>query len=163
MSIKQAIINHNGENIAIFFPFVFKDEIVSLIKYIRMGGRNWSRPWVNSDVSITSIDQIPPNESKQKYIVLHKEDHERKDKFMFIFPKEINHDDFLEIAQSIVFKSKDLGYRPVNCFSAGFISTDGICYGSSESIGIGSHQDDTALFLSTFKPPMEDERCMCSL
>ena len=80
-----------------------------------------------------------------KYVVV---ESDKQGKQMFIFPKNINHDEFAEILSYIKVgtpQNWERIYRePV---SAGF--TDGVtCYGRSESLYIGAATTDTALMLN---------------
>lgn len=79
---------------------------------------------------------------EMKYVVVFSEEQGEQ---LFIFPKNINHDDFAETLSYI--KTGDRGnwqriFRtPI---SAGF--TDGsTCYGHSESLNISSRKQDTSL------------------
>ena len=82
--------------------------------------------------------------SEMKYVVVESKE---QGKQLFIFPANINHNDFAEILSYIKVgtpQNWNRVYRePV---SAGF--TDGkVCYGRSESLGLASAATDTALML----------------
>ena len=80
--------------------------------------------------------------TEMKYVVVRSDEQGEQ---LFIFPKNINHDDFADVLGYIKFhKGRDwerIFRKPV---AAGF--TDGrVCYGRSETLGLDSRPQDTAL------------------
>ena len=77
-----------------------------------------------------------------KYIVTRQEDGTEE---IFVFPREVHHDCMAEVLGSIRNQSfrpwKRIHREPV---SAGFVE-GGKCVGMSESLGLRSRQQDTAL------------------
>lgn len=65
---------------------------------------------------------------------------------VFVFPRRVHHDAMAEVLEGI--KNQTHGsweriYRqPI---AAGFVSTSGTCYGSSETLGLDARTEDTAL------------------
>lgn len=84
-----------------------------------------------------------------KYIVTRTEKGEEE---MFLFPSHIDHDAFAEALEC--FRNQTHGnwervYRkPI---SAGFVNTNGICRGSSSSLGLSSRAEDTELLSTQYK------------
>lgn len=80
-----------------------------------------------------------------KYVVVESKE---QGKQMFIFPKNINHNDFAEILSYIKVGTPQNWTRAFRePISAGF--TDGkTCYGCSESLDLKSATSDTALMLT---------------
>ncbi len=79
---------------------------------------------------------------EMKYVVATSEEQGEQ---LFVFPKNINHNNFAEILSYIKIGSdhnwKRVRRKPI---SAGF--TDGVkCYGRSESLNLDSRAEDTAL------------------
>jgi hypothetical protein len=86
--------------------------------------------------------------NEMKYVVIKFEDDTPDNIKMFIFPKAINHNDFVESMGALRHRNpnryNDWKRHFPNPLSAGF--TDGkACYGKSESLGIDSRKEDTAL------------------
>ncbi len=66
---------------------------------------------------------------------------------IFVFPSKVHHDAMMEMLEGI----KNHTHRPWNRIyrapvSAGFISSEGKCYGESETLGLKSRPEDTTLF-----------------
>lgn len=65
---------------------------------------------------------------------------------LFTFPKSIHHDAMAEVLGRIKNQTHGNWHRvfrePV---SAGFVSADGACYGKSETLGLSSRPEDSAL------------------
>ena len=80
-----------------------------------------------------------------KYIVTVREGNIEE---MFVFPETINHDCMAEMISRI--KNQSHGDWERICrtpIAAGFITTDGECYGRSETLGLDSRgYSDTVLF-----------------
>jgi len=68
---------------------------------------------------------------------------------IFVFPASVNHDAMAEVLGRIKNKTtgswERLRREPV---SAGFVSKDGECFGSSVTLGIKSDPSDTELLLN---------------
>jgi len=60
-----------------------------------------------------------------------------------LFPAHIGHNEIVRMIQSV--------YSGVNPISAGFVSHDKTCYGSSNSIGLKSREIDTKIVALLFK------------
>jgi len=71
---------------------------------------------------------------------------------IFVFPESVNHDAMAEVLDRIKNQTNEpwqrLRREPV---SAGFVSKDGKCFGSSMTLGIKSDQSDTGLLLSQYE------------
>jgi len=75
---------------------------------------------------------------------------------MFVFPRDVEHDRMWEALEAIRFGDDHNWRRELqtegSLVSAGFIDLMGYCYGTSETLGIGSRGDvDTALFQTQIK------------
>ena len=79
---------------------------------------------------------------EMKYVVVHSESTGEQ---MFIFPKAVDHDAFVEVVSHIKVGDGHYWNRPFRqVVSAGF--TDGAnCYGRSETLNIGSRGQDMVL------------------
>ena len=87
--------------------------------------------------------------NEMKYVVVNSDEAKEQ---LFVFPKSIDHDRFAEVLCHIKHGS-DRNWRRIyrEPVSAGF--TDGRhCYGRSESLGLDSRKQDTALLLSGGQP-----------
>lgn len=80
--------------------------------------------------------------SEMKYVVVESKEQGEQ---MFIFPKNINHNDFYDVLSYIKIGDNHNWTRPYRgIVSSGF--TDGkTCYGRSESLQVDSRPEDTAL------------------
>ena len=83
--------------------------------------------------------------NEMKYVVVESKE---QGKQMFIFRKNINHDEFVEVLSYIKVGTPQKWNRAYRePISAGF--TDGnTCYGNSESLNLVSAKTDTALMLN---------------
>lgn len=78
-----------------------------------------------------------------KYIiVLDKDDMEH----FFMFPKHINHSDMFESMRTIKIETNIGGWyrNKFTVVSAGFVDLkNSVCYGNSETLGVGPRQEDS--------------------
>jgi hypothetical protein len=80
---------------------------------------------------------------QMKYIVTADEDGLEE---IFLFSPLINHDTMAEAVSGIKNRTRDPWHRVHRqAVSAGFVSSDGVCYGGSESLGIVARHADTQL------------------
>ena len=81
-----------------------------------------------------------------KYITTETDEGTRE---VFVFPNTINHDAYAESMYRLRNQThgdwRRIERTPV---SAGFINSDGECYGRSESLNLESHEGDTEIFRS---------------
>jgi hypothetical protein len=89
--------------------------------------------------------------NEMKYVVVKFEDDTPNNIKLFIFPKSINHDDFVESLEALRHRNPnqhdDWERHYPKPISAGF--TNGItCYGKSETLRIGARKEDTDLLLA---------------
>jgi len=78
-----------------------------------------------------------------KYICMINEDNEFE---IFTFPNSVNHDVMAESLEGMKNQTYGNWTRVLRTpISAGFVDAAGNCYGESESLGLESKEEDTAL------------------
>lgn len=149
------LLEHAGKDFSFYFPKTIKPEAaIAAIKGIRVGyGGNWERCFSKARVTPIPAFKLALGAANCKYIVLHDSESENKTKVMIIFPRTIDHDRMFEVSQDacyVSFKS-ERGFNPVDCHSAGFLSKEKGCHGSSETLGKESNPAvDNTLFKETY-------------
>lgn len=86
--------------------------------------------------------------NESKYVIM---DSPLLGEFPIIFPSMVKHSFIVEC----IYQK----YPGIKCVSAGFINGDGGCYGKSESLKIGSRNNDTNIIINAF--PFLTQRGEC--
>lgn len=92
------------------------------------------------------------SQAKMKYVCTKDENGKEE---IFIFPKNINHDEFAEVLSHIRTET------PISCgmgwtrlyrepISAGFVSRTNKCFGRSETLDLDSRPIDTEILMNQF-------------
>lgn len=81
-----------------------------------------------------------------KYVVMQDPDGVEQ---AFVFPREVDHDVMAEALACMKNQTHGNWYRVLRIpVSAGFVDSEGTCFGHSESLGLKSRPTDTALLAS---------------
>lgn len=76
---------------------------------------------------------------------------EHRTEEIFVFPKSIDHDAMAEALSGIKDSTRGAWSRVFRVpISAGFVYKTGTCYGESETLGLESREEDTAILAKQY-------------
>lgn len=70
---------------------------------------------------------------------------------IFLFPSGVNHDCMMEALGAVKNQTHGKWTRLLRTpVSAGFVSSSGVCFGESSTLGLSSREEDTALLAGQY-------------
>lgn len=132
-------------------PDVFSlDRATDILQYVKLypnyNHRDWFRLVDKKLITQAVSNTVTPDFVDKKYVVFQDKDNV-KESFMFVFSKNIIHEDISVQIQEMFYEIDRTTMKPV---SAGFVSLRAGCYGESVSLNLQSDPSDTVLFKKTF-------------